>query len=383
MKKGNTKIVLLEVFLILIFFFALFAPRIVARYVVALILVVTTLIIKNSFRIKNNEYIYSRQVKILMLLLSLVYVAAFFGMGLYFGFLKAAYKLSINTFLRFILPFTVIIIFTEYLRKILLSQEVYLKIKSKKINISTVLTFLITVLIDMFVYIGIYDVSTLENTLRIIGFVIFASISCNLLYQYVTKRFGPDGIVVYRLVTILYPFIIPFEPNVFVFLRSFLRMIYPFIIYIILENTYAKSNLALSYKQRKRNIVTTTITLIFMTLLIMLISCKFKYGIIVIGSESMTGTINKGDAVVFERYDDGNLKVGQVIIFEKNNMKIIHRIYKVTNNDGEIQIYTKGDANKEADKYFVKKSEVMGLVKLKVKYIGRPTLWVNDLFTRR
>ena len=34
----------------------------------------------------------------------------------------------------------------------------------------------------------------------------------------------------------------------------------------------------------------------------MLISCKFKFGVLVIGSGSMTGTINKGDIVLYETY---------------------------------------------------------------------------------
>ena len=383
MKKGNIKILLLEIFLLILFFFALFASKIVARYLVAIILLVLTIVLKKNYRIKSNDYIYEKQVSILMVLFGFVYIAIYYALGLYYGFIKSLYLLSISTFFKYILPFTIIIIFAENLRKLLLSQDANISIKGKRINISVILVYLVMVLIDLIIYVGIYDFSSLENTLKVIGFVIFASLSCNLLYNYLTIRFGPKGIIIYRLMTVLFVYVIPFEPDVFLFFRSFLRMIYPFIIYIILENTYAKNNLALNNRQRKRNILATTITLVIMTLLIMLISCQFKYGIIVIGSESMTGTINMGDAVVYERYDGGTIKKGQVIMFVKNKTKIIHRAIKVRNIDGQLRITTKGDANKTADTGYITTKDISGLVRLRVKYLGWPTIWVNKLFNNK
>ena len=79
-------------------------------------------------------------------------------------------------------------------------------------------------------------------------------------------------------------------------------MLYPYIIYLVLEYTYSKTNYASQYKDRKRNTVMNTISLIVTGLIIALISCQFKWGILVIGSGSMTGTIDKGDIVVYESY---------------------------------------------------------------------------------
>ena len=380
MKKRNTKLILLEVLLMISFFFALFASRIIARYAVAFILLAVFLILKKNYRIKSNEYIYEKQVNILMVLFAFIYIAIFYALGLHFGYITTLYPLSIKTFLTFILPFIIIIIFNEYVRKILLSQDIKITIRSRKINISVALTFIITVLVDLILYVGVYDLETLDNFLKVIGYVVFASISCNLLFQYLTPRFGPKGIIIYRLITVLFIYIIPFEPDVFILLRAFLRMVYPFIIYLILENTYAKANLALNYRQRKRNMWTTGITLILLALFVMLISCKFKYGIIVIGSKSMTGTINMGDAVIYEKYDGGEIKQGQVVMFMDRKTRIIHRAIKVRNVDNEIRITTKGDANKSADEGYRTPNDVNGLVKLRVKYIGWPTIWVHRLF---
>jgi len=40
-----------------------------------------------------------------------------------------------------------------------------------------------------------------------------------------------------------------------------------------------------------------------------------------VGSESMTGAINKGDAIIYEKYKKNDaLKEGEVIVFKKNDI---------------------------------------------------------------
>ena len=76
--------------------------------------------------------------------------------------------------------------------------------------------------------------------------------------------------------------------------------------------------------RKNKNIIRTTTTLIICTLITMLISCQFKYGILVIGSESMTGTINIGDTIIYEQYKNQTIKKGDIIIFNNSGIKTIH-----------------------------------------------------------
>ena len=62
--------------------------------------------------------------------------------------------------------------------------------------------------------------------------------------------------------------------------------------------------------------------------------------------------------------------------------KTIHRVIKVSSVDGEIRYYTKGDANKDADEEYRTNKDIIGVVRLKVKYIGLPTLWLRSLFEK-
>ena len=110
----------------------------------------------------------------------------------------------------------------------------------------------------------------------------------------------------------------------------------------------------------------------------MLVSCKFTYGAIVIGSGSMQKDIDKGDVVVFK--NSKKIKVGDILVFERDNMKIVHRVVKISSKNNQNIYYTKGDANPIIDTGYVKEDKVLGKVLFKIKYIGRPTLWLREQF---
>lgn len=380
MKKDKFKILILELLLIVILFFALFAPNIFTRSGVAIIMFIYMFIVVYNLKKRSINSICIKHVRFLMLILGMLYVAIFYLLGLYFGFTKAKVILSIWSFFRFIIPLSVIIISAEVIRKTFLSQKAEFNIKSLKINISPILTYIAMVLIEMLIYTGVYDLTNLDDFLIALGFVLFAALSGNLLFNYIAIRFGCISNIIFRLITILFIYIIPITPNIYMFFRTFLRLLYPYFIYLILEKNYSSNDFTISYHRKKREIIGTSILLLIMTSFIMLISCQFRYGILVIGSKSMTGTLNMGDSVIFEKYKEQDIKLGQIVVFDYNGLQTIHRVIDIKEVNGESRYYTKGDANKINDVGYITDEKIYGLVKLKVKYIGYPTIYVRSLF---
>ena len=380
MKNSQLKLYMIELLLILILLFALFASSIINRQVLSVIMVIYLLFVLHFLKKKEILSIYKKQVTILMLLFAGMYVGVFYLMGFFFGFARPKILFSLWTVFRFIVPLSVIIISSEIIRYKFLSQKVKLEIAGKSFNVSIILTYISMVLLDLVIYTGVYDLSNLDDFLTALGFVLFASMSCNVLYNYISIRFGYSGIIAFRLITVLFVYIIPFTPDVYLFFRTFLRMLYPYLIYVVLEWTYARSSFATAYKDKKRRFIWTTIVLVIVTLIVALVSCKFTYGILVVGSRSMTGSINKGDAVVFKAYDHQELSVGDVVIFNKKNVKIVHRVVKIQDVNGSVRIFTKGDANSKEDEGFITTDDIEGVVEFKVKYLVYPTLWVRELF---
>ena len=237
------------------------------------------------------------------------------------------------------------------------------------------------VLVDLIVYAQVYNIAYLNDLLAVIGLILFSSIACNLLYNYICIRYGYKPIIIYKLLTVLYIYFIPMLPNVDIFLSSFIGIIFPYFIYLVLELiNSSKSKSMATYRKNKSGIITTSLLATVMILIIMLVSCRFKYGIMVIGSGSMTGAINKGDAAVYQKYDGQRIDKEDIIIFNRDDKRVVHRVVAISNINNQVRYYTKGDANTEYDEGYVIKSDIVGIVKFKVVHVGRITIWLKENF---
>lgn len=365
------KVYILESMICIIFFFTLFVSSIYLRIIIASILLFCLFVVKKLLYKRNIVSLYYKQATIMLGLLSVVFLLVFYMLGLFWGYGKTLIKFSLDSLLLMIIPTTTIIIASEIIRSIFLAE---------KTIFSKVLATIAMVLVDLTLYTNMSKITTFNGAINIINFWLLASISSNLLWNYTSIRFGYKPIIVFRLIITLYEFVIPVTPNVFLYFRCFLRIVYPYITYLILEMSYSKKDFVVAVQDKKRDNIMAAISLMIMICLIMLISCEFKYGLLVIGTGSMSGAIEIGDAVIYERYDGQSIEEKQVIIFEKDNIKVVHRVVDIKEVNGVKRYYTKGDANKQNDSGYVTQDKVLGLVNFKVKYIGYPTIMLRKLF---
>ena len=96
----------------------------------------------------------------------------------------------------------------------------------------------------------------------------------------------------------------------------------------------------------------------------------------------MTGTINVGDTIIYEQYKNQTIKKGDIIIFNNSGIKTIHRVIKIENINKETRYTTKGDANELEDLGYITKENIIGIKKLRIKFIGYPTIWLRELFNK-
>lgn len=375
MKMDKLKVYIIEFILLAILSFALFVPNTINKVTTSILLALCAIATIIFVKKEKVESIHSKKVTILLIIFAIIYLIAFYLMGVYFDYYKALITFNINTLLNYIIPTAIIIISSEIIRNRLFVQNT---------KFTKLITFIIMVLIDLMLYTNIYTISGYEDIIEVIGFTLFASIACNLLYNYISNRYGVKGNIIYRLLTILYVYIIPYIPNVYVFFRAILRMIYPYIIYQVLEYTFETNKQIIAVEDKRKGIIVKIILGVITIIIAMLISCQFKYGILVIGSGSMTGTINKGDAIVFKQYDgEEKISEGQIIIFNnENNTKIVHRVIEVTQVNGETRYITKGDINDNPDDGYITKNSVIGTSIFRLKYVGFPTILIRDIFSR-
>ena len=113
-------------------------------------------------------------------------------------------------------------------------------------------------------------------------------------------------------------------------------------------------------------------------LYIALISRVFPVFMIGIGSGSMTGTINKGDAVIAYKSINPQIEVNDVIVFEIPGKVVIHRVIDIEEIDGIKYYRTKGDANPTKDNFDITMDKIKGKVKVRVPYISIPSVFLSE-----
>ena len=318
---------------------------------------------------RSSLDISHREVTLVMALMGPLVLMLYFLTGLSYGFYRN--PIPGTFFLRYVLPIGIIIIASELLRSILLQQ------KNKWV---TALSYIAMTLLECLLLSKLNVFDSFTKFRDFTAMILFPAISGNLLYHYLSRRYGMLPNTLYRLVITLYPYIlgyIPKTPDAFV---AFFKLLLPLVIFLFIRMLYQKRHFAAHKKKSIFSTILGIIVVILMALTLMLISCQFKYGLLVVGSESMTGTVDKGDCVIYEEYTGQVIPNEVIAVFKSGGTTYIHRVVDIESIDGEIRYYTKGDANEGIDAGYVTNGDIIGIVTHKVKYIGLPTIWIRDLF---
>ena len=115
----------------------------------------------------------------------------------------------------------------------------------------------------------------------------------------------------------------------------------------------------------------------------MLVSCKFLFGALVIGSGSMTGTLNKGYVIIYKALnteEKDNIEVGDIIVFHNDDLRVIHRVVGKKEGNYGYCYFTQGDANQNQDAGYRVEEDIIGKVIFRLPYLGQVTILLNDLF---
>ena len=371
MKSEKVRLYTIEITLIIFFLLAMIFNNVITRPVIAIVLLVFMVISKLLIKSGKQTLTTSTQITVLLIGIGLIYVILLYMLGIFTGFYTSTVQLSIWSIWNYIIPYIVIIISAENIRKTLLLKEG---------KYSKAIVLVMMVLLDVIINTNIYSLNTVNDYFVLVSFIIFASIANNLLFNYIIlKHRNAEAIIMYRLITTLYSYILPVSPDIYIFLECIIKMIAPYLVYMILERIYGSKKVTISVTQRKKDRVITIVYYIIIVIIAILVSCKFKYGIMIVGSGSMTGTLNKGDIIFYEKYGKNDeIEDGQIIVFNKDDMKIIHRIIEQKLMGTEIRYYTKGDANQDKDDGYRERKDIIGQVKARIPYVGYLTLWVND-----
>lgn len=325
---------------------------------------------------EKNRLLYRKNMILSIIISTLSFQIIYYLLGLYFGFVRNAYSLTFINIIKNLIPNLLIIIFTEFLRYCLNTKSQ----KNKMLLFLSITTF---VLFDIVLQIHLYNLSLGQDIIKLFSSVILPSIAKNLLLTYLSIHYGYMVNIIYRIILELPIYFIPIYPSLGIYIEAIIMICFPILVFY---QTYKRNYENEHENNPKRSIffqrVKYGIILVIMLVVISLTSGVFNYMAITIGSGSMVPTINKGDVVIVKKIKDKeieDIKVGEIIAFKYRNKIIMHRVIKIDEKDSYYSFQTKGDHNNSKDSWIITKNELIGKCKVKIPFLGYPTVWLNEI----
>ena len=336
----------------------------------ALMMTAIAVLARLLIRKKSSLSINKREVLLLSLIIAVLYELILQVSGIFFGFYKNPYFVHTSLFLKTIIPVAAIIIASELFRNTMLAQNN---------TFAAVLAFCSCLIAEVLSFSNVAQITSFNQFMDLMGLHLLPAIGANLYYNYVSRRYGALPNIMFRLITTLYSYFMyksTATPDVIV---AMIKLVIPVVTYALISALYEKKKKPAIQKGRKLTVFSTILTSVIIISIAMLISCQFRFGAVVIATESMTGEINKGDMIIYEQYKKQKIDEGQVIVFLEDGNRIIHRVVKIEIVDNEARYFTKGDANEDLDVGYRTNEDIVGLTDIKISYIGFPTLWLRSL----
>ena len=323
---------------------------------------------------KDNSYVKGNVSRIVIANLLAFFIVTY-TIGLFVGYGRTVFQLNIEYLLKVILLPIVVIISEEVLRYIVTK-------KSFKTKIPIIIFTIIMCILNIIIEINGYDFADREMVFIFISVVVITVISREALCSYLAYNVSLIPCIIFKVIITMYEYVLPIIPKLGNYLYSVFNLILVYCIFYF-------SNRIITYSDKKDKYTrVATRRIIYMPILAMLlivvvlVSGFLRYKMIAVASGSMVPVYEKGDAVIYEKVSADDLQIGDILAFQKSKIIVTHRIVEIRDNSIKKVFITKGDANNGVDSYEVEASDVLGKVVYKVKYIGYPTVWINEFFKR-
>lgn len=325
-------------------------------------------LIKDGFP-KDNNYFKKLGIKY-AITYCFLYAIIMYCLGLFTGFSRSIYSHTINSLLFNIFPVLVMITSREIVRYIVCK-------KARKKTISLVLITFSFIVYDTLLVLNYYDFSNSEQLFIFICLELCGIIAKNSLFTYITYSVSLIPTLILNLSLELIWYIVPIVPVLGNYISSVLGILLPYFLYLKM-----KKMVMYSEKQninKNKNVIFLVPIMSFIIIIFVLVSGIGKYHMIAIASDSMNPIYYRGDAIIYVK-DTDDIKKEDILVFESDGMIITHRVVDIVKIGNKKYFRTKGDNNNVVDPGLTPESNVKGKVKYIVKYVGYPTVKLQELF---
>lgn len=212
---------------------------------------------------------------------------------------------------------------------------------------------------------------------------IVPAIIASFLLTYLAITSGLKSVLTYRLGLVAIVVLPPIIPKYDWYLQGVSLVILAISVYIAVdrsrqdhENPHRRRVLR---NPRRSADIMTTIVLVFLA---MFMTGFFAYSPSAIVSNSMKPVYSRGALVIVQKIKDPmDVAVGDIVQYRRSDKKITHRVVAIepaSDGSGKRVFTTKGDNSPSVDPP-VAESQLMGIIRAQIPYVGYPTVWLSDL----
>lgn len=375
MKKETYIIAIIEVLLLIISLFQIYVVKSFSYPIYLLILFVILGISYYFLKFDKRKERLSKDIMLIIGIVVLLYWLIIYIVGYFSGFLMNSYQRSFFGITKNVLYGFGLIASSEMFRHMFLRR----RNDNKKIFVLTILV------ISMLEIVTKFSANQLDSNVQILKLlfsVVVPIFSKNIFLSFITLKVGCISSILYRSLMELPLYIVPIIPNLGYYIENLVITILPLIILLIIYKLYYSDDgkIASSRMYNKINKISNVIYSFIVILLlgvVLLVSGIGRYIVYTIGSASMEDTINVGDVVVIDKKDK-EFKENDIIAFYHNDVILVHRIIKIYKDAYGEYYQTKGDNNETADSWLVKEKDVVGQYRMRFRWVGWPTVKLNE-----
>lgn len=310
------------------------------------------------------------------LIIIIIYYMLYFLLGLVFGYQRSPYSRTVFG----ILKNTIFIVGTVALKEFVRSKFINADKKMSNHVIVTIIFVLINLDYNNFT-------TNFENNESIFKFIasnLIPQIAISCVCTYFAKAGGYKLIYAYRLPITIATILIPIFPDVDWFFTSMLDIIIAIVLIVYINYEHIIKINRLTRKQKKDiSPQKTIIYILAVFIFVVFISGILPYKPLAVMSNSMVPEFSRGYVVIvrsIKENDIESVKIGDIIQYQLDDAMIIHRVIEIEKDENGKNLYiAKGDNNISPDFRKVEETQVRGVVKFKVPYIGYPSVWFSEL----
>ena len=291
MKTSYYKLIIFDIFLIIILLLNSFILSILSSFWrLSIFLVLSLILFKIIFGFEKDNHRYFKDIVFNIIIIYLISFIIYYLLGLVIGFVKTETHYSIYGLTNFIIPYIIMIILKEYLRYQILN-------KSDKSKILITLSIILLVVFDVTNNIAGSTFKGKYNIFIFFATVLLPSISNNVVATYIAKKVGYKPNILWLLIAGLYYSLLPIVPNSGVYIGSMIRFLFPAVIAYNTYNFFVKREKNVPLRENKKSkYLSVTLLAAFVAVLVYFTSGYFRFHAIAIATGSMTPNILKGEA---------------------------------------------------------------------------------------